>query len=158
VPPLSVGRVTDQRPNVWGANMDNSDLVAGTTLYLPSSFPARCCRSRRARRARPWRGCRVRDRDVPQGRDPGRPAQGKTIKLPRAETPTELHDDGFNEDLDEAVKTATREMLDWIVELKGLPRDEAYLLASVAMDLRRDAGRRRRERDSCRDPKSIFSR
>jgi hypothetical protein len=27
-------------------------------------------------------------------------------------------------------------MLDWIVEMKGMPRDEAYLLASVAMDLR----------------------
>ena len=27
-------------------------------------------------------------------------------------------------------------MLDWLVEMKGLPRDEAYLLASVAMDLR----------------------
>jgi len=34
------------------------------------------------------------------------------------------------------VKIATREMLDWIVEMKGLSRDEAYLLASVAMDLR----------------------
>ena len=27
-------------------------------------------------------------------------------------------------------------MLDWIVEMKGLTRDEAYLLASAAMDLR----------------------
>ena len=35
VPPLSVGRITDQRPGPWGANMDNRDLVAGTTLYLP---------------------------------------------------------------------------------------------------------------------------
>jgi acetamidase/formamidase len=43
---------------------------------------------------------------------------------------------GFHEDLDEAVKIATREMLDWIVEMKGLSRDEAYLLASAAMDLR----------------------
>jgi acetamidase/formamidase len=43
---------------------------------------------------------------------------------------------GFHEDLDEAAKIATREMLDWIVEMKGIPRDEAYLLASAAMDLR----------------------
>ena len=43
---------------------------------------------------------------------------------------------GFHEDLDEAVKIATREMLDWIVEMKGISRDDAYLLASVAMDLR----------------------
>ena len=62
--------------------------------------------------------------------------KGKTLKLPRAETPTEYMTMGFHEDLDEAVKIATREMLDWIVEMKGIPRDEAYLLASVAMDLR----------------------
>ena len=62
--------------------------------------------------------------------------KGKTIKLPRAETPTEYMTMGFHEDLDEAVKIATREMLDWIVEMKGITREDAYLLASVAMDLR----------------------
>jgi acetamidase/formamidase len=56
--------------------------------------------------------------------------------MPRAETPTEYMTMGFNEDLDEAVKIATREMLDWIVEMKGISRDDAYLLASAAMDLR----------------------
>jgi acetamidase/formamidase len=30
---------------------------------------------------------------------------------------------------------ATRDMLDWIVEMKGLKRDDAYMLASAAMDL-----------------------
>src|SRR5207237_6192579 len=39
VPPPSIGRITDQRPNVFGGNMDNSDLVAGTTLYLPVFVP-----------------------------------------------------------------------------------------------------------------------
>jgi acetamidase/formamidase len=43
---------------------------------------------------------------------------------------------GLNADLDEAAKMATREMLDWIVQMKGLSRDDAYLLASAAMDLR----------------------
>lgn len=137
VPPLSVGRVTDQRPNVWGANMDNSDLVAGTTLYLPVFVPGALLS--------------LGDGHAAQGH--GEVAgsaietslkgeiqvvlhKGKTIKLPRAETPTEYMTMGFSEDLDEAVKIATREMLDWIVELKGLSRDDAYLLASVAVDLR----------------------
>jgi acetamidase/formamidase len=137
VPPPSVGRVTDQRPGAWGANMDNRDLVAGTTLYLPVFV----------------RGAllSIGDGHGAQGEgEVGGSAvetslkgeiqvvlhKGKTIKLPRAETPTEYMTMGFHEDLDEAVKIATREMLDWIVEMKGLPRDEAYLLASVAMDLR----------------------
>ena len=137
VPPPSVGRVTDQRPNAWGANMDNRDLIAGTTLYLPVFIPGALLS--------------LGDGHAAQGH--GEVAgsaietslkgeiqvvlhKGKTIKLPRAETPTEYMTMGFHEDLDEAVKIATREMLEWIVEMKGLPRDEAYLLASVAMDLR----------------------
>jgi acetamidase/formamidase len=62
--------------------------------------------------------------------------KGKTLRLPRAETPTEYMTMGFHEDLDEAVRIATREMLDWLVEMKGLTREDAFLLASVAMDLR----------------------
>jgi acetamidase/formamidase len=137
VPPPSVGRITDQRPGAWGANMDNRDLVAGTTLYLPVFV----------------RGAllSIGDGHAAQGEgEVGGSAietslkgeiqvvlhKGKTIKLPRAETPTEYMTMGFHEDLDEAAKIATREMLDWIVEMKGIPRDEAYLLASAAMDLR----------------------
>ncbi len=137
VPPPSVGRITDGRPGAWGANMDNRDLVAGTTLYLPVFV----------------RGALLSlgDGHAAQGQgEVGGSAietslkgeiqvvlhKGKTLKLPRAETPTEYMTMAFHEDLDEAVKIATREMLDWIVEMKGISREDAYLLASVAMDLR----------------------
>ena len=42
---------------------------------------------------------------------------------------------GLHPDLDEAARIATREMLDWIVEIKKINRDDAYLLSSAAMDL-----------------------
>ena len=42
---------------------------------------------------------------------------------------------GLSPDLDEAAKIATREMLDWLVDMKGLSRDDAYMLASATMDL-----------------------
>jgi len=42
---------------------------------------------------------------------------------------------GLHEDLNMAAKIATREMLNFIVETKGLPRDDAYMLLSAAMDL-----------------------
>lgn len=137
VPPSTVGRITDQRPGPWGANMDNSDLVAGTTLYLPVFVPGALLS--------------IGDGHAAQGHgEVGGSAietslrgeiqvvlhKGQTIKLPRAETPTEYMTMGFNEDLDEAAKIATREMIDWIAEMKGISRDDAYLLASVAMDLR----------------------
>jgi acetamidase/formamidase len=137
VPPPSVGRITDQRPGAWGANMDNRDLIAGTTLYLPVFVPGALLS--------------LGDGHAAQGEgEVGGSAietslkgeiqvvlhKGKPLTLPRAETPTEYMTMGFDEDLDEAARIATREMLDWIVEMKGIPRDEAYLLASVAMDLR----------------------
>ncbi|HEV7801101.1 MAG TPA: formamidase, partial [Burkholderiales bacterium] len=39
------------------------------------------------------------------------------------------------EDLNQAVKIAVKEMLNFIVETKGLSRDDAYMLMSAAMDL-----------------------
>ena len=137
VPPPAAGRITDQRPGPWGANMDNSDLVAGTTLYLPVFVPGALLS--------------IGDGHAAQGHgEVGGSAietslkgeiqvvlhKGRTITLPRAETATEYMTMGFNEDLDEAARIATREMIDWIAEMKGISRDDAYLLASVAMDLR----------------------
>jgi len=42
---------------------------------------------------------------------------------------------GFDEDLNQAAKIATREMLNFIVETKGLSREDAYMLLSATMDL-----------------------
>src|SRR6266581_8419583 len=61
--------------------------------------------------------------------------KNKSLKQPRAETPTHFMTMGLSMDLDEATKIATRDMLDWIVDMKGLSREDAYMLASAAMDL-----------------------
>lgn len=61
--------------------------------------------------------------------------KGKRILWPRAETPTHYRTMGLHTDLDDAAKIATREMLDFLAETKGLTREDAYMLASVAMDL-----------------------
>lgn len=42
---------------------------------------------------------------------------------------------GLHEDFNETAKIATREMLDFIVATKRLPRDDAYMLLSAAMEL-----------------------
>ena len=61
--------------------------------------------------------------------------KGKSLKWPRAETPTHYMTMGLDPDLNIAAKIATREMLDWMVEMKGLKREDAYFIASAAMDL-----------------------
>jgi acetamidase/formamidase len=42
---------------------------------------------------------------------------------------------GFDEDLNQAAKIATREMLNFIIETKVLSREDAYMLLSATMDL-----------------------
>jgi len=34
-PPPMLGRISDSPPNYYASNLDNKDLVAGTTLYIP---------------------------------------------------------------------------------------------------------------------------
>jgi len=61
--------------------------------------------------------------------------KGRHLRWPRAETATHYITMGLSSDLDEAAKIATREMLDFLVENKGMSRDDAYMVASAAMDL-----------------------
>ena len=61
--------------------------------------------------------------------------KNQPLQQPRAETPTHYMTMGLHTDLDEAARIATREMLDWIVEIKKMNRDDVYLLSSAAMDL-----------------------
>jgi acetamidase/formamidase len=56
-------------------------------------------------------------------------------QLPRAQTSTHFITFGLDVDLDVAARTALNEMLDWIVALTNLSRDEAYSLSSFAADL-----------------------
>ena len=57
------------------------------------------------------------------------------IRWPRAETPTHWVVMGLNPDLDEAMKIAVRETIDFITSrFAHLTREEAYMIASVAVD------------------------
>jgi acetamidase/formamidase len=42
---------------------------------------------------------------------------------------------GLSDDLDQASRLAVREMVDLLVTEKGMTRDDAYLLCSLAADL-----------------------
>lgn len=135
-PPSSMGRVPSGPPNVFGGNLDNRDLGAGSTLYLPVHVPGALLS--------------IGDGHAMQGHGEVSLSavetslkgeiqvvvhKGSHLRWPRAETATHYITMGLAPDLDEAAKIATREMLDFIVATKGLSREDAYLLASVAMDL-----------------------
>jgi len=62
----------------------------------------------------------------------------KDIKLERSmlETPTHWITTGYHKDLNESVKIALRDPITYISKTKGLTRDDAYALCSLAADLR----------------------
>jgi acetamidase/formamidase len=135
-PPSAMGRVPSGAPNIFGGNLDNKDLGAGSTLYLPVHVAGALLS--------------IGDGHAVQGHGEVSLSAVETslkgeiqvvlhknrrLRWPRAETATHYITMGLDPDLDQAAKIATSEMLDLLVETRGLSRDEAYLLASAAMDL-----------------------
>jgi acetamidase/formamidase len=135
-PPAATGRVSSGPPWIHAGNMDNKDLVAGTTLYIPVYVSGALFS--------------VGDGHVGQGDGEVCLTAMETalhgtlqifvrkdirLRWPRAETPSHFISMGFHENLEEAARIALEEMLDFLVQEKHLDRDTAYILASDAVDL-----------------------
>jgi acetamidase/formamidase len=135
-PPPAVGRISSRPPGWHAGNLDNKDLVVGSTLYLPVHVPGGLLS------VGDGHGMQG-DGEVTgtaletslRGTLEIRVRKGQRLRWPRAETPTHYISMGLHEDLDEAVRLATRELIDFLVAEKGLSRDEAYVLCSLAADL-----------------------
>jgi acetamidase/formamidase len=129
-------RLSSIAPWYHAGNMDNKDLVAGATLYIPVQA----------------KGAYFEVGDAHAGQGNGEVditametslngtfrfivRKDMHLRWPRAETPTHFITMGFHEDLTEATKMATLEMIDFLVTEKHLSRDDAYMLTSVAADL-----------------------
>ncbi len=135
-PPPLMGRISSRPPGPHVGNLDNRDLVAGTTLYMPVHVPGALLS--------------IGDGHGMQGEGEVTGTaletslrgtiqiivrKGKKISWARAETPTHYITMGLNEDLDQAAQMAVRDMIDFLVTEKGMKRDDAYILCSVAADL-----------------------
>ncbi|HEY1837849.1 MAG TPA: acetamidase/formamidase family protein [Rhizomicrobium sp.] len=134
-PPASFGKYDSTPPTISGGNMDNKELVAGSTLYLPVYNPGALFE--------------IGDGHAGQGNGEVDVTAMETsligtlefvvrkdlkIAYPRAETPTHYIAMGFDDDLSIAAHKAVREMVDFLVSEKHLSRDDAYMLTSVAGD------------------------
>jgi acetamidase/formamidase len=60
--------------------------------------------------------------------------KGRTITVPRAETPTHYILMGIDRDLNRALRMATLEVVNFLVKEKGLTPARAFSLASIAID------------------------
>jgi acetamidase/formamidase len=136
-PPLLTGRISSGPPWIHTGNMDNKELVAGTTLFMPVHAPGALFSAGDGHAAQGDGEVCVTAMETSL-RGTFQLILRKDLKLrwPRAETPTHYMTMGFHEDLEEAAKIAVIEMLDFLVVVKHLTRSDAYILASNAVDLR----------------------
>ena len=135
-PPVLSGRVGSGPPGWFGGNMDNKDLVAGSTLYLPVHVPGALLSigDGHARQGDGEVSGSALETSL-RGTIEARVRKGARLRWPRAETPTHYMTMGLDPDLNEAARIATSEMVDFLVAEKHLSRDEAYMLCSLAADL-----------------------
>jgi acetamidase/formamidase len=122
-------------PGAYGGNMDLKDLTVGSRLYLPVF----------------QKGALFYAGD-PHGAQGHGEVSGnaleqsltgvfrftmhkrRSISAPRAETPTHYILMGIDLDLDRAMRLATLEAVNFLVQEKGLARDKAFSLVSIAVD------------------------
>lgn len=132
-PAPEAGRVSSNPPGRHAGNLDNRELVAGSTLYIPVFA----------------RGALFEIGDGHAAQGDGEVDQTaietslrgklqltvrKDLKLawPRAETPTDYISMGTDPDLTAATRIAVQQMVDFLVAHEKLSRHKAYQLVSIA--------------------------
>ena len=135
-PPKELGRISSAPPWIHAGNLDNKELVAGTTLFIPVHEPGALFLVGDAHAAQGDGEVDVTALETAlTGTFRFLVHKGQRLRWPRAETPTHFMTMGFHEDLDKAIKIALREMIDFLMSEKSLTRDDAYMLSSNAVDL-----------------------
>jgi acetamidase/formamidase len=134
-PARSLGKVNSGPPGPFGGNIDLKELTAGSTLYLPVHVPGALfmCGDGHAAQGDGEVDLTAIETSL-TGTFRLDLIKGKSLTWPRAETPTHWITIGLHEDLNEAMRMAIRETIDFLVAEKGLSREDAYALASIAVD------------------------
>jgi len=135
-PPASMGRVNSAPPGIHAGNLDNKELVEGTALFIPV-----------------WtKGALLEVGDGHAGQGNGEVDitametslvsrmqlvvhKDMHLAWPRAETPTHYIAMGTDSSLVKATKTAVRQAIQLLVDVKHLSREDAYQLVSVSSDV-----------------------
>jgi acetamidase/formamidase len=144
-PPEGAGKYNSAPPWMHAGNIDNKEMVAGTTLFIPVNAKGGLFE--------------VGDGHAGQGNGEvditaletqltgtfqfilhkAKPDDPAPLRWPRAETPTVYIAMGFNEDLKQATEMAVRNMITFLSQQNPdhplLSREDAYALISTACDV-----------------------
>jgi acetamidase/formamidase len=132
-PAPELGRVSSNPPGKHAGNLDNRELVAGSTLFIPVFVRGALFEIGDGHAAQ---GDGEVDQTAIETSLRGRVqlTVRKNMKLvwPRAETSTDFISMASDEDLKAATTIAIQEMIDFLAATRGLTKHEAYQLVSIA--------------------------
>jgi acetamidase/formamidase len=136
-PPPAWGPVASPPPRRNGGNMDNKELVAGTTLFLPIHVDGALFSVGDGHGVQgDGEVCITAIETGLVGTFELHVRDDMHLEWPLAETPTHVITMAFDPDLDDAVVIALRDMIKLICARTGISREDAYTLCSLAADLR----------------------
>ena len=135
-PPKGWGRISSVAPQSCGGNLDNKELTAGATLYLPvfNEGGLFSCGDGHGAQG-DGEVCVTAIETALRGRFEFIVRHDLSFTYPRAETPTHHITMGMDPDLDQCAIQALREMIALLGETAGLSAADAYMLCSLAGDL-----------------------
>ena len=140
-PPPAYGTISTIQPREHGGNLDNKELTAGTTLFLPVHAKGALFSAGDGHGVQGDGEVCINALEIcltgtftlvlhkRAGAEP-------VLSYPRAETPTHFITMGMHEDLDQAMQQALRQMIDFICGRSNLSREEEYQFCSLAVDFR----------------------
>lgn len=136
-PPPVYGAVSSVEPREYGGNIDLKELQQGATFFLPVWASGALFSAGDGHAVQGDGEVNLTALETAmRGTFEFVVHKRRNWKMPRALTPTHYITVGLDTDLDQAAKQALREMIQLISELAGLSREDAYMLCSIACDLR----------------------
>lgn len=135
-PAAEVGRISSNPPSTHAGNLDNKELVAGTTLFIPIQVQGALFEVGDGHAAQG-------DGEVDQtgietslrGKLQLTVRKGMKLKWPRGETNTHYISMGTDVDLAKATRVAIQEMVDFLASNKNMDKHQAYQLTSLQGDV-----------------------
>lgn len=136
-PPASEGAVSSVPPHRSGGNIDCKELVAGSILYLPIAVDGALFSAGDGHGAQgDGEVCLTAIETGLTGTFEFHLRDDLRLDWPQAETPTHVITMAFDPDLDRCAELALRQMIALIVARRGLSFEDAYMLCSLAANLR----------------------
>jgi acetamidase/formamidase len=130
------GKIDSAPPFAHAGNMDNKELVAGSTLFIPVAVKGALFQAGDGHAAQGNGEVDITALETYlSGTFRFIVHKDRRLVWPRAETPEYYISMGFSKDLKEAAEHALRDMIEFLVVEKHMSRDDAYMLSSVAVDL-----------------------